>query len=235
MKICVPIKKNKTSEVVLQLRKANKEADIVEVWFDEITDLNEDGEKQVNLNSKKPLLYKVSKINFEKIEHLLNTIKKIEYLDLDLSTDKNIFNKIKQKFPQIKLIISHHDFKKTPPQKALISLAKMMFTKGADIAKIATKANKIEDSINMLSLLSQLTKNGQKGICLCMGKYGRLTRTTGHLLGNYLMYAPLEQSESTAPGQLTLKDLKKIIEQSAKRSSETKGEPSERSENISNN
>lgn len=211
MKICVPIKKNKTSEVVLRLKKANKEADVVEVWFDEITDFNEDGEQQVNLNSKKPLLYKVSKINFEKIEHLLTKIKKIEYLDLDISTDKNILNKIKQKFPQIKLIISHHDFKKTLPQKELISLIEMIFTKGADIAKIATKASTIEDSINMLSLLSQLTKNGQKAICLCMGKYGRLTRTTGHLLGNYLMYAPLDKSESTAPGQLTLKELKRII------------------------
>lgn len=211
MKICVPIKKNKTNEVVLRLKKANKEADVVEVWFDEITDLSEDGEQQVNLNSKKPLLYKVSKINIEKIEHLLTTIKKIEYLDLDISTDKNILNKIKQKFPQIKLIISHHDFKKTPPQKALISLAEIMFTKGADIAKIATKASKMEDSINMLSLLSQLTKNRQKAICLCMGKQGRLTRTTGHLLGNYLMYAPMREAHKTASGQIPIKELKKII------------------------
>lgn len=235
MKICVPIKKNKTSDVVLLLKKANKMANVVEIWFDEITDFNEDYEQQVNLNSKKPLLYKVSKINFEKIEHLLTTIKKIEYLDLDLSTDKNILNKIKKKFPQIQLIISHHDFKKTPTQKELIGLVEMTFTKGADIAKIATKANKIEDSINMLSLLGQLTKNGQKAICLCMGKQGRLTRTTGHLLGNYLMYAPLDKSESTAPGQLTLKELKQIIEQSALRSGEPKGEHSERSENTSNN
>jgi 3-dehydroquinate dehydratase-1 len=216
MKICVPIKVNKIAVVISQLKKANKEADVVEIWFDEITDFNEDGEQQINLNSKKPLLYKVSKINFEKIEHLLTTIKKIEYLDLDISTDKNILKKIKEKFPQIQLIISHHDFKKTPSQKELISLAEIMFTKGADIAKIATKASKIEDSINMLSLLSQLTKNGQKAICLCMGKPGRLTRTTGHLVGNYLMYAPMREAHKTASGQIPIKELKKSLNQITK-------------------
>lgn len=211
MKLCVPIKKYKVRDVISQLKKAEKEADIIEIWLDEISDLNESGERQIALISTKPLLYKVSKINIKKIEHLLKAIKNIEYLDLDISTKKNIIKKIKEKFPQIQLIISHHDFKKTPTQKELIGLVETIFTKGADIAKIATKANKIEDSLNMLSLLSQLTKNGQKSICLCMGKLGRLTRITGHLLGNYLMYAPMCEADKTAPGQLTLKELKQIL------------------------
>ncbi len=211
MKLCVPIKKSKVRDVIFQLKKAEKEADIVEIWLDEISDLNESSEHKIDLISKKPLLYKVSKQSIAKIEHLLKTIKNIEYLDLDISIEKNIIKKIKEKFPQIQLIISHHDFKKTPTQKELISLVETMFTKGADIAKIATKANKIEDSLNMLSLLSQITKNGQKSICLCMGKLGRLTRITGHLLGNYLMYAPMEEADQTASGQIPVKELKRIL------------------------
>jgi 3-dehydroquinate dehydratase-1 len=211
MKLCIPIKKTKTKDLVLWLRKASKEADVVEVWFDEVVDLPEFIERKLELNSMKPLLYKVSKFDIKKIEYILSKIKNIEYLDCDISTDKNILKKIKEKFPQIKLIISHHDFKKTPTQTELLDLVDEMQSRRADIVKIATKANKVEDSLNMLSLLSQLNKKGQKAICICMGEQGRLTRTTGHLLGNYLMYAPLDKKEGTAPGQIPIKELKKII------------------------
>lgn len=211
MKLCVPISKTKFKDVVFALKQAEKEADVVEIWFDEILDLDSMSELQIAKISKKPLLYKVTKINETKIEHLLEVIKNIQYIDFDLSTDINFLKNIKEKFPKIELIISHHDFKKTPTNNELKSIVEIMFTKGADIAKIATKANKLSDSINMLSLLSHLTKEGRRAICLCMGKPGRLTRITGHLVGNYLMYAPLEEKESTAPGQLTIKELKKIL------------------------
>lgn len=211
MKLCIPIKKKKAKDLVLWLKKACKEADVIEIWFDEIVDLNKLIEPKLKLNSTKPLLYKVSKFNIKKIEYILSKLKKIEYLDCDISVDKNILEKIRAKFPQIKLIISHHDFKKTPTPKELLNLVDEMRSKCADIVKIATKANKMEDSLNMLSLLSQLNKKGQRAICICMGKKGRLTRTTGHLLGNYLMYAPMREAQGTASGQIPIKELKKIL------------------------
>lgn len=211
MKLCIPISRSKTSDVILELKKAKSKADVFEIWFDEIVDLNELNMLLIKKKSKKDLLYKVTKIDIPKIEQLLRTFENIKYIDFDLSTDKNILKNIKEKFPKIELIISHHDFKKTPSNNELKGLVEIMFTKGADISKLATKANKLSDSINMLSLLSHLTKNGKKAICICMGEPGRLTRITGHLLGNYLMYAPLEEKGSTAPGQLTIKELKKIL------------------------
>lgn len=211
MMLCVPISKPKLKDVVLALKKAEKQTNVVEIWFDEITDLTAKGEIQITKISKKPLLYKVTKIDTSKIEHFLGAIKNIKYIDFDISTDVHILKNIKEKFPKIELIISHHDFKKTPTNNELKSIVEIMFTKGADIAKVATKANKLSDSINMLGLLSNLTKEGKKAICLCMGKPGRLTRITGHLVGNYLMYAPLDEKGSTAPGQLTIKELKKIL------------------------
>ena len=42
-----------------------------------------------------------------------------------------------------------------------------------------------------------------------MGKCGKITRATGHLFGNYLMYAPLDEKDKTASGQIILKELKK--------------------------
>jgi len=208
MKLCVPINQIKFKDVLSNLRKAQKEADIIEIWFDRIDDLNVD--KLISISSK-PILYKVTKLNFGVIDNLLSEIKNISHIDFDLATDQKIIQRIKNKFPNLKVIISQHDFKKTPDQNKLSTLIETMFLHGADIAKIATQANKLEDSINMLSTLSHFTKNDKRTICLCMGKHGYLTRVTGHLFGNYLMYAPINKKDSTAPGQITLKELKKII------------------------
>ena len=211
MKLCIPINQSKSKDVLLRLQKAEKEADVIEIWFDEIIDLNELNMLLIKKKSKKDLLYKVTKIDIAKIEQLLRTFENIKYIDFDVATDNNILKNIKKKFPKIQLIISSHNFKKTPAKNELESLAKTMFTKGADIAKLVTTANSLFDSLKMLSFLSHLTKDGKKAICISMGEPGRLTRITGHLLGNYLMYAPLEEKDSTAPGQLTIKELKKIL------------------------
>jgi 3-dehydroquinate dehydratase-1 len=79
----------------------------------------------------------------------------------------------------------------------------------ADIVKIATFANDMTDSLRMLHLLSKISPK-QKAILICMGRKGRITRTAGHLFGNYLMYAPLSLREKTADGQITAKELKEI-------------------------
>ena len=51
-----------------------------------------------------------------------------------------------------KVILSHHDYDETPSDEILEALVKEMFKGGADIAKIATTAERIEDSARMLAL-----------------------------------------------------------------------------------
>lgn len=211
MKLCIPINQSQTENVIFRLKQAEKLADVIEIWFDEIVDLSESNMIQIKEKSKKDLLYKVTKINASKIEEILKNFKNIKYIDFDIDTDKNILKNIKDKFPKTQVIISSHNFEKTPTKIELETLAKIMFTKGADIAKVVATAGSLSDSLRMLSLLSHLTANNKKAICISMGEPGRLTRITGHLLGNYLMYAPLDKKEATAPGQLDIKELKKII------------------------
>jgi 3-dehydroquinate dehydratase type I len=51
-----------------------------------------------------------------------------------------------------KVILSHHDYDETPSDEILEALVGEMFKGGADIAKIATTAQQIEDSARMLAL-----------------------------------------------------------------------------------
>jgi len=96
-----------------------------------------------------------------------------------------------------KVIVSVHDFEKTPEC--------LSFDKGkADILKIATKINMMEDSKRLLYLLQ--VKNDL--IVVGMGDRGSFTRIIAPLLGSYLTYASVHQN--TAPGQLDLKTIHEI-------------------------
>lgn len=197
MLLCVPIKKKTLSTLLTDLKKAQKIGNIIEIWFDELALAPEDIQKIFRLK-KKPFIYKISKTPNTQI------LKKVDYVDIDIAAPVSFFKKIPQK---TQLIISYHNLKETPATKELRNIAGKISKKGADIIKIATLANNFTDSLRMLDLLSQISAR-QKAICLCMGKDGAITRLTGHLFGNYLMYAPLSLSGKTAAGQIPAKKLK---------------------------
>jgi len=74
---------------------------------------------------------------------------------------------------------------------------------GATIVKIATQAQKLQDTFTILALAQKIPH-----ILIAMGKKGMLSRVLTPFLGGVMMFAPLSQKEATAPGQLTVKELK---------------------------
>lgn len=205
--ICIPVREKTSEKFYKAFMSAQKEADIVELWFDELKKLDDSLLNKLFKQKKKPILYKSSG-DSEKLQKILNF--PVDYIDLDLKSKRRLFKLAKNANPTIKLIISHHDFDSTPSLKKLQSLSKKMLRKGADIVKIACKANSIVDSLKMLAFIESQTEQKQKCIGICMGKEGQITRLAGHLFGNYLMYAPLSEKDATAPGQVTFKELQKV-------------------------
>ncbi|MFA7685822.1 MAG: type I 3-dehydroquinate dehydratase [Candidatus Gracilibacteria bacterium] len=204
--ICVPLKQKTCLALSKELNKAQKIADLIEIWFDELGDLDDQKIKRIISHNKKPIIYK-SQGALTNIKNILSH--KINFIDLDILTDHKTINYVRKNFPKTKIIISFHDFKKTPDSKSLQKIANKISKKGADIIKIATYAKSSEDSFRMLEFLAGLSQK-KEAICLCMGKHGLITRTSGHLFGNYLMYAPLVLEDKTADGQITAKELSEI-------------------------
>ncbi len=205
--ICVPIRKKTLPSLLSNIKKANKLADVIEIWFDEVPSLTEDKIDKILKATKKPVLYKHTG-NKEVLKKLLT--KEIAYIDLDLKEKPKLIQGVKKSTPKTTIIISFHDFKKTPSVSELSKLVAKMKKFGADVIKIAATANSFSDSTRMLSFLSQLRAQEQKAICLCMGKEGKITRLTGHLLGNYLMYAAITERDKTASGQLLARELRDV-------------------------
>ena len=205
---------------VIPFQKSNvkniKDADIFEIWFDRIDSKHY---PEIFKKIKKPIIYKIEKINNKNLKNLKkNIIKKSKYIDIDLNAsvkaEKDLIKKIKKINPKIKVIISYHNFKETPYEKDLKKIYRKMLSQKADIVKFATQAKKISDSFRMLDFLSSLNGKKQKAICLCMGNEGLLTRISGHLFGNYLMYFSMDEKSKTAEGQITIRKFKKFTNES---------------------
>ncbi|MBI4232489.1 type I 3-dehydroquinate dehydratase [Candidatus Peregrinibacteria bacterium] len=205
--ICISIKKGTEAALLKDFKQAQEAADLTEIWFEELKNLSENTLKTLFQIKKKPLIYK-SFGNKSFLEKILAY--PVDYIDLDINTPQSLIKELKLLYPKTKLIISYHNFESTPKDSELKKIASKILAKGADIIKIAGTANTMIDSIRMLNFLSNLSKK-HKAICICMGSSGKITRAAGHLFGNYLMYAPLTTSASTASGQIAVDELRQII------------------------
>ena len=105
-------------------------------------------------------------------------------------------------------LVSHHDFGGTPSAEVLPHLMKRLLAAGADICKLVTTANSIEDNLNILELYDQFADRSL--ITFAMGELGITSRVMAPLCGAEFTYAALDSDKLSAPGQLTVSQLATI-------------------------
>ena len=122
-----------------------------------------------------------------------------DYLDVEFPISSSFGAEMdKQKHPECKIISSWHNYQYTPKNLDLI-LSSMMCD-GIYAYKICTSAQNISDSYRMLSFIQRAAKNKDvKIIGLCMGFYGKTTRSEGIKAGNYLNYQMLNTRDRRKP------------------------------------
>ncbi|MBN2376164.1 MAG: shikimate dehydrogenase [Sedimentisphaerales bacterium] len=108
-----------------------------------------------------------------------------------------------------KLLLSSHDFNAKPVDIA--ERLDRMAGFGADVRKIAYQADSIEDSFEALDVLREFSAAGQAVVALAMGPAGVITRILAKKLGAFLTFASLVPDSETAPGQLTVEQMKGVF------------------------
>jgi 3-dehydroquinate dehydratase-1 len=128
------------------------------------------------------------------------------YLDIELEMPARMKKSLIKlaKVNKCKIIISYHNFDLTPPVQELRSIIKRCREDGADIVKIASQIVDANDVANLLSLYT-FEKNI---IAFGMGLDGLITRIAAPLLGAEFTYATADKDNKTAPGQVTVKEMK---------------------------
>jgi 3-dehydroquinate dehydratase type I len=84
-----------------------------------------------------------------------------------------------------------------------------MLAAEADIVKLETLAREPADNLRMLSLIPLARARGKEIIAFCMGPLGKWSRVAAPLVGSWLSFAPFSKTGASAPGQLTVNDLKR--------------------------
>ncbi len=144
----------------------------------------------------------------ERRRMFLSVLPLIDAIDIELSAAGIISEVVSEAKAQGKtIIISHHNFYRTPPDTELETIANSAKQAGADIVKLAATANSLDD-LSRLLLFSYTTPHKPIS-CISMGELGAPSRFIAPLFGSCLTYAHL--SDSTAPGQFTLYELQERL------------------------
>ncbi len=127
-------------------------------------------------------------------------------LDVEFNTLKRNSSLVRYlKSTKTKLLVSWHDFKKTPSSAELNKKMNQM-TKFSSNVKIVCTAKSTDDSNRMLGLYSKKGKNNL--ISFAMGDLGRISRILCLYLGSPYTYVSL--GKAIAPGQFSVDEVKKI-------------------------
>ncbi len=121
------------------------------------------------------------------------------YCDLPLDTDPSTLLQIRQKFPALHLIGSHHNFQETPPLRFLPPSFFHSY-------KLAYKAN---STLDMLRLMLFKKNSPLPLTAISLGEYGRASRLLAPLVGNLFHYASTQ--EDAELGRYSLENLEKIF------------------------
>jgi 3-dehydroquinate dehydratase/shikimate dehydrogenase len=125
-----------------------------------------------------------------------------EWCDLEIETLRELPGQTARSIPvPPKILLSFHDFQRTPPLPR-----QLLHARGgeADAIKIAARALTISDSLRLL----RLAHASRDMVSVPMGEIGLPARLLALRGGSALAYAPV--SAATAPGQVSLHDFKRL-------------------------
>ncbi len=217
-KIAIPILQEKEEDIINTAQDfVKKGADLLELRIDGITNLNSDMVKNIiesinfpviatNRSKKEGGFFLGSEK--ERINILKNCcdLENVEYIDIELQTDPCLRNFLIDKCREanVKTIISFHDFEKTPSVDYLLKIVNEEKELG-DVAKIAVMPRNLEDTINVLAIMSHCDNT----IAISMGEIGSYTRVMASKFNAPFTFAT--GGDVTAPGQIDIETMKLLI------------------------
>jgi 3-dehydroquinate dehydratase / shikimate dehydrogenase len=125
-----------------------------------------------------------------------------QWCDLEVETLRKLPDQsVREYAVPPRVLLSVHDFERTPPLPRSVNAPRRG---GVDAVKIAAKARTISDSLRLL----RLARRSKNFVAVPMGDVGLPARILALREGSALAYAPV--AEATAPGQVSLEELKHL-------------------------
>lgn len=231
VKTIVPITAKTAEQAIAQAKviASNPNADVAEFRID-LLEFSADTKKVIALGQQlnqilkdKPLIatirthneggkMTVSDQDYEKIyrEYLKKPF--MQLLDIEMFRDAGSVAKLTQLAhdKNVLVIMSNHDFAKTPEQQDIENRLLKQDQMGADILKIAVMPKSKQDVFTLMNATLAVSQKSQKPLLtMSMGQLGTISRVATANMGGSLSFGMI--GEASAPGQIDVTQLKQLL------------------------
>ncbi|WP_288421313.1 type I 3-dehydroquinate dehydratase [uncultured Acinetobacter sp.] len=137
----------------------------------------------------------------------------MDWLDVEMFRDQKVVSEIVQKAHQKKVLVvmSNHDFQKTPSQDEIEKRLLKQDQMGADILKIAVMPRSKQDVFTLMNATLKVSQQTTKPLLtMSMGQLGTISRVATANMGGSYSFGMIGQA--SAPGQIDVTKLKQILQ-----------------------
>jgi 3-dehydroquinate dehydratase-1 len=139
----------------------------------------------------------------DRVRTLISLMHLADAVDIELCAGMRDIVVNKARISGKTVIISTHDFQRTPQYDVMMGIIRESFDAGADIAKIAVMPGSLDDVLRLLNV----TLHAGGPVCtIAMGETGRHSRVIAPVYGSVMTYGYIDTE--TAPGQLRVDALR---------------------------
>lgn len=188
----------KVKEILSEIRKVLADTPILFTFRTK----KEGGEREV------PVEYYV-KLNCE-----IAKTKMVDLVDVELFTGDNFVREVVETAHAngVKVVMSNHDFFKTPAKEEIVSRLTKMTELNADLPKIAVMPQSEADVLTLLCATNEMKQKyaDQPIITMSMAGMGVISRLAGEFFGSVLTFGAAKKA--SAPGQIAVEDLNTVLQ-----------------------
>lgn len=229
-KICVPVISSNHQDIITDLiRIQSLDIDLIELridYFNELLDQQKLSElfraiKSMNISQGIILTYrseaeggqgKLSNDEYIQLYTVAIESDAFDIYDVELSSGTNAIINLSNLIHQAdkKVIMSSHDFTRTPSVDTMLGKVKQMDSLEADIIKIAVMPEDYKDVLLLLETTLRANELYERPIVtMSMSSKGIATRLLGEQFGSAITFG--KDSNSSAPGQIDVASLKNTL------------------------
>ncbi|EQA8597047.1 type I 3-dehydroquinate dehydratase [Acinetobacter baumannii] len=137
----------------------------------------------------------------------------MDWLDVEMFRDQKVVSEIVQQAHQKKVLVvmSNHDFQKTPSQDEIEKRLLKQDQMGADVLKIAVMPKSKQDVFTLMNATLKVSQQTTKPLLtMSMGQLGTISRVATANMGGSYSFGMIGQA--SAPGQIDVTKLKQILQ-----------------------
>ncbi|MGA6136680.1 type I 3-dehydroquinate dehydratase [Acinetobacter dispersus] len=231
VKTIVPITAKTKEQAIAQAKviAANADADLAEFRIDLLNFANDSeqvialGQELKQILGAKPMIatirthneggqLTISDADYGKTYQAYLQQPFMDMLDVEMFRDQQIVkNTVKLAHAKkVLIVMSNHDFQKTPPEAEIIKRLLKQDELGADILKIAVMPQSKQDVFTLMNATLNVSQQSKKPLLtMSMGKLGTISRIATANMGGSFSFGMI--GEASAPGQIDVTQLKQFL------------------------